>query len=143
MISYDLSDIKNSDEVCWEYLPPDELEDGIDDTWTETDAGLFIRMNPITLALITAAEQVRLKSICQGNILEWIYRLNALFDAGKSVLMVETDEGPVPIRFQVTDLREHMGLKISVIPYAKEKFDAYIRQLRMHRHLACDDLEVI
>ena len=142
MISYDLSDIKNSDEVCWEYLPPDNFEEEFDDSWTETDGGLFIRMSPITLALITSAEQVRLKSICQGNILEWSYRLNALFDAGKSVLMVETDEGAVPIRFQTIDLKEHLGLKVSVTPWSKEKFDAYIRQLRMHRHLACEDLDM-
>tara|TARA_R100000995_G_C3446636_1_gene106007 strand:- start:35 stop:460 length:426 start_codon:yes stop_codon:yes gene_type:complete len=141
MINYDLTDIKNSDEICWEYSPSsDELD--FEDGWTETDAGILIRMNPVTMGLIASAEEIRMSSLCQGNVLEWVYRLNALFDAGESVLSVDTKEGPVPIRFRNHDLKEHVGLKVSVHNWSKEKFDAYVRQLRMHRILACDDFEI-
>jgi D-mannonate dehydratase len=143
MINYDLSDIKDSDEICWEYLPSDDPEIDSDEGWVEvSDSGIHVRMKPITMALISSADQIKLRGICQGNILEWVYRLNSVFDAGKSVLMVDTEEGSVPIRFRTQDLKDHLGLKVSVKSWSKEKFDAYVRQLRMHRHLSCDDFDI-
>ena len=141
MINYDLTDIKNSDEICWEYSPTtDDLD--FEEGWTETDAGILIRMNPVTMGLIASAEEIRLKNLCPGNMLEWIYRLDALFDAGQSLISIETEEGSVPIRFRKHDLKDHMGLKVDVTTWPKEKFDAYVRQLRMHRHLSCEDFEI-
>tara|TARA_Y100001972_G_C7573807_1_gene287960 strand:+ start:488 stop:913 length:426 start_codon:yes stop_codon:yes gene_type:complete len=141
MLDYDLSDIKNSDEICWEYAP-DTTDLDEEDGWTETDSGIMIRMNPITLGLIAVTDEIKLTSLNQGNVLEWIYRLDALFDAGKSVLSVETEEGIIPIRFRIGDLKDHIGLKVSANTWSKEKFDSYIRQVRMHRHLSCNDFEI-
>ena len=139
MIEYDLSSIKNSDLTCWEYSTnPPEDEEG----WEEEDGGLFIRMNPVTHALIATAHEIKMPSISQGNTLEWIYRTQALFDAGKSLLAIEMEEGEVPIRIRPQDIKKHLGLKVQIPCWSKEKFDAYIRQLRMHRHLSGDDFDI-
>ena len=142
MIEYDLSGIPESDTVCWEYLPADDPSIHTEDGWEKTDGGIYIRMKPITLGVIAASELVRLSHLSQGNILEWIYRLDALFDAGKTTLATPTPEGDVPIRFRPQDLKPHLGLKVSTPVWSKEKFDAYIRQARMHRHLSGVDFEI-
>jgi len=141
-IEYDFTDILDSDEICWEYLPGDDPSVHLEEGWEKTEGGIYIRMSPITLALLASCEYVRLSSISTGNILEWIYRLDALYDAGKTSLAVETDEGEVPIRFRSQDVKAHIGLKVSAPVWSKEKFDAYIRQARMHRHLSGKDFEV-
>ena len=142
MIEYDLTSITNSDEICWEYLPEDDTSILPDEGWEKTEGGIFIRMSPITMGVIASSEYVRLTTISKGNILEWIYRLDSLFDAGKTALAVSTDEGDVPIRFRPQDVKKHIGLKVSTPVWSKEKFDAYIRQLRMHRHLSGKDFEI-
>jgi hypothetical protein len=142
MIEYDLTSIPNSDEICWEYLPDGDPSILSDEGWEQTEGGIFIRMSPITMGVIASSEYVRLKTISSGNILEWIYRLDCLFDAGQTTLAVSTLEGDIPIRFRPPDLKKHIGLKISTPVWSKEKFDAYIRQLRMHRHLSGEDFEV-
>lgn len=142
MIEYDISGIEDSDEVCWEYTPEDDTSIHLDEGWEKTEGGIYIRMKPITLGLIASSEYVKLSSICPGNMLEWIYRLDALFDAGKTLLAVSTDEGDVPIRFRSHDLRQHVGLKVTTPTWGKEKFDAYVRQIRMHRHLSGKDFEI-
>lgn len=138
MIEYDLSAIKDSDITCWEYSSHPESGD----EWEETDGGIYIRMCPITFAIIATADEIKLTNISQGNMLEWVYRMNSLFDAGKSLLAVETREGEVPIRLRPQDIRKHIGLQIEGTCWTKEKFDAYIRQIRMHRHLSGDDFDV-
>ena len=142
MLEYDLTGIQDSDEICWEYVSEDDTSIHLDDGWERTDGGIFIRMKPITLGLIASSDYVRLESICNGNVLEWIYRLDALFDAGKTLLAVSTPEGDIPIRFRPHDLRQHVGLKVKTPTWSKEKFDAYIRQVRMHRHLSGKDFEI-
>jgi len=142
MLEYDLTNIEDSDQICWEYVTDDDTSIHTDEGWEKTDGGIYIRMAPITLGLIASSEYVKLSSICVGNMLEWIYRLDSLFDAGKTLLAVATDEGDVPIRFRPHDLRQHVGLKITTPTWSKEKFDAYIRQVRMHRHLSGKDFEV-
>jgi len=134
-LKWDISGIKNSDEVCWEYIPADELPD-MEEGWEKVEGGLFQRMNPKTTGIIIASGVIHLNHLSQSNLLEWIYRLDACFDAGKSFIAVDTDEGEIPIRIRVEDLKDHMGLKTSASNWPKTKFDAYVREIRIMRHLS-------
>ena len=74
-------------------------------------------------------------------MIEWKYRLDCLFDAGKFYLSSDTDEGDVPIRYRFSDLKTFEGLKVSADPWTKEKFDLSIREIRMKRILASKDFD--
>jgi len=129
----DISRIRNSDRVCWEYTtePPLNEEDG----WFEATEDMFCKLSPVTEALATCSDFVHLSTLKPSNILEWHYRLNALFDAGVGFLFTDTPEGEVPIRITLNDLKDHIGLKIRTLNYSLEKFDKGVRDLRMQNHL--------
>jgi|TARA_Y100001938_G_scaffold148491_1_gene232341 hypothetical protein len=134
-LKWDISGIKDSDNICWEYIPADEMPD-LEEGWEPVEGGLFQRMNPKTMGIIMASTTLHINNISQSNLLEWIYRLDSLFDAGKSFIAVETDEGEIPIRIRIEDLKDHIGLKTSASNWPKTKFDAHVREVRMMRHLS-------
>ncbi len=128
----DISGIKNSDKVCWQYTtdpPIDEIEE-----WEE-NGSIFYRLNPKTEALAVASDHVHLRKITASNILEWYYRLDALFDAGVAFMFVDSLEGEVPIRINIVDLKDHIGFKVDCTVWENSKFDNYCRSLRMKQHL--------
>jgi hypothetical protein len=139
-LNWDLDDIKNHDEVCWEYTEnPLSIDPNGD--WMEAGKDGYIRMNPKTHALIEATKEIRLSSLSQTNINEWKYRLDHLFDAGVAFLFTDDQEGEIPIRIRFNDLSQHIGLKTSAQIWSKGRFDAHIRELRMKKQLGTLDLE--
>ena len=50
-------------------------------------------------------------------------------------LFSETVEGEIPIRMTITDLKDHLGLRIKVRNWDNTKFDKSVRTLRMQNHL--------
>ena len=129
-VEADLSGIRNSDIICWEYTRPSE-ETTLDDGWEPTPDGLMMRMCPKTTGIIMASGEIHLNHISPTNILEWIYRLECFFDAGKGYLATWTEEGEVPIRLSVHDIKDHIGLKTNVKNWTKERFDRRVRELRI------------
>jgi hypothetical protein len=134
-VEADLSGIKNSNSICWEYSDdPEGLH--LDDGWKmDSTSGMMVRMSPKTSGLIIASSELHLNHISARNLLEWIYRLDSFFDAGKSYLATWTVEGEVPIRIGIHDLRDHIGLKTTSSNWAKSRFDTRVRELRIVRHL--------
>ena len=133
-VEADLSEIKNSDLICWEYSKPSK-DLTLDDGWEPTGDGLVMRMSPKTTGIIMASAEIHLNHISPTNLLEWIYRLECFFDAGKSYMDTMTKEGPVPIRLTLHDLRDHIGLRTNVRNWTKTRFDSRVREIRIVRHL--------
>lgn len=129
-VEADLSGIRNSDIICWEYTSPSD-DTTLDDGWEKTTDGLMMRMCPITTGIIMASGDIHLNHISPTNILEWIYRLESFFDADKSYLSVWTEEGEVPIRLSVHDIKDHIGLRTNVKNWTKERVDRRVRELRI------------
>ena len=95
----------------------------------------MMRMNPKTTGIIMASSEIHLNHISPTNLLEWIYRLDSFFDAGKSYLSTWTTEGEVPIRLTLHDLRDHVGLRTNIRNWTKTRFDAKVREVRIVKHL--------
>ena len=133
-VEADLSNIKHSDIICWEYS---EFSNDLakDDGWERTSDGMMMRMNPKTTGIIMASSGIHLNHISPTNLLEWIYRLDSFFDAGKSYLSTWTTEGEVPIRLTLHDLRDHIGLRTNMRNWPKTRFDAKVREIRIVKHL--------
>ena len=131
-LNVDITHIKNQDKICWEYThEPDSDED-----WEEVnETGLWCRPAPRTFAISTAAELVHLSKLQPSTLFEWYYRLNALFDANEYFLFTESDEGPIPIRITLHDLKDHLGMRIDTKDWSNSKFDSLVRSLRMRTHL--------
>jgi hypothetical protein len=133
-VEADLTGIRNSDTICWEYAKPsDDLK--LDDGWELDEDGIMIRMNPKTTGIIMASSEIHLGHISPTNLLEWIYRLDSFFDAGKNYLSTWTTEGEVPIRICIHDIRDHIGLKTSSNNWPKARFDSKVREYRIVKHL--------
>ena len=128
----DISRIKDNDKVCWQYTsnPPDEEED-----WFQATHNMYCRLSPVTEALATSSDYVHLPIIKPSNIMEWFYRLDALFDAGVGFIFIDTREGEIPIRITINDLKDHLGLRIDTAPWEEKKFDRCLRHLRMQNNL--------
>ena len=127
----DISKIKDSDKICWQYIknpPPNE-------EWMEATNNLYCKLSSITEALAVSSDWIHLDKLVPSNILEWYYRLSALFDAGIAFLYTDTKEGEVPIRINLTDLTDHIGLILDTSVWNTSKFDNNIRHLRMKNHL--------
>tara|TARA_R100000458_G_C8083414_1_gene117198 strand:- start:44 stop:472 length:429 start_codon:yes stop_codon:yes gene_type:complete len=129
----DISSIKDSDQVCWEYTTEPPLFE--QDEWKRSEGDIFCKLSPITQALAVSSDFVHLDHIKPSNILEWYYRLDALFDAGVGFMFVDSLEGEIPIRMTINDLKDHIGLKIITTNWDKSKFDKSLRTLRMQLHL--------
>tara|TARA_R100000458_G_C8247309_1_gene224934 strand:+ start:605 stop:1033 length:429 start_codon:yes stop_codon:yes gene_type:complete len=129
----DISRIKNSDRICWEYTTDPPLEE--EKEWFEATQNMFCKLSPITQALATCSDYVHLNVLKPSNIMEWYYRLDALFDAGVAFLYTDTPEGEVPIRININDLKDHIGLRVDIFNWDSHKFDRSIRNLRMTNHL--------
>jgi len=135
-ISFDLTAIRRSKQVCWEPILYD-LEDDIEDDTHVTMEGISYRMTPKLMSLLKAAPQLGLQDISKLTILEWQYRLDCLFDAGVSFLKATSDEGPIPLRIRLQDLRQFVGLRVTGFsPIGNADFDRAIRKLRWITMLA-------
>ena len=134
--TYDLTGIENFEEVCWETtdVEPEDKEE-----W-DCESGVFFRLSPFTAALIRAASAIKLSHLGILNIVEWKYRLDQLFDAGRAFLFAATIEGEVPIRITIGDLKDHIGMKINTKTFTKEKFDRLVREIRIKRILSTNSL---
>jgi len=130
----DISYIKNSDKVCWQYTkyPPD---DEGQENWIQATEDLFCKLSTTTEALAVASDWVHLPILKPSNILEWQYRLSALFDGGVGFLFTDTPEGEVPIPLALPDLKDHIGFRVHTTAWDTSRFDRSIRTLRMTNHL--------
>ena len=128
----DISRIKNSERVCWQYTTEPPLED--EEEWLPSGE-MYYKLDPKTRALAVASDYIHLLNIKPSNIMEWYYRLDALFDAGIGFIFIDTEEGEVPIRVTINDLKDHIGLRIKTNIWDSHRFDRYLRQLRMQNHL--------
>jgi len=130
----DISHIRNSDKVCWQYTryPPDEEGE---DNWVEATENMYCKLSTITEALAVSSDWVHLSVLKPSNILEWQYRLSTLFDAGVGFLFTDTPEGEVPIPLTLTDLKDHIGFRVHISAWDASKFDRSVRHIRMTNHL--------
>ena len=140
-VDWEFDDIKNHEEVCWEYT-----EDGLlayeEEGWEQVDDTMYTRMSPKIKGLIQSSKDVHLGQINPTNMIEWKYRLDCLFDAGKYYLTSDTKEGDVPIRYRFSDLKTFEGLKEAIPSWTKDKFDTSLREIRMKRIIASNDFEI-
>lgn len=86
----------------------------------------------ITDAIIASASSVGLSTISPSTLPEWLYRLNALFDAGIFFLFTSTPEGNVPLRFHPNDLVSHLHIHFlfPITPLDNSLFDVTIANIR-------------
>lgn len=130
---FDLSQVANADETCWTPLikgvDPDNLP-------VKNDAfGTPRRLHPETAALICAAPHIGLSSLTPGNVAEWLFRLESLFNENISFMGSATPEGPVPMRIPVSAVLRHIGLTIpGVTPYSDIEFVTLWKARCMQRH---------
>ena len=130
---FDLRSIPSHSTVCFDRVPrwsgsthipppsPDYHMEGL----------YWVRIRPVTVALIWSSLHVRLQSITTSNFLEWLYRLSSLFDAGLAFLHADSPDGRVPIPISALHLQQHIGLSTNTYsPLSPAAFDAYIRMLR-------------
>ena len=129
----DISHIKNSERICWQYTTEPPLDEAIEE-WKESE-DIYYKLSPITHALATSSDYVHLSKLVPSTILEWYYRLSALFDAGEGFLYTNTPEGEVPIQITLSDLKDHLGLRVDTRSWDTHKFDRSIRNIRMQNHL--------
>ena len=129
----DISHIKDSDRICWQYTKEPPLEE--EENWFEATEDLYCKLSAITEALATSSDFVHLTKLKPGNIMEWFYRLNSLFDAGIGFLFMDTEEGEIPIKITIHELKDHLGLRVDTFEWDSHKFDRSIRNLRMRNHL--------
>lgn len=128
----DISHIKDNDKVCWQYTTDPPLDD---EEWVQAEGEIYYKLDPKTQALALASDYVHIEKIKPSNIMEWYYRLDSLFDIGIGFIHTETPEGEIPIRCNLRDLTDHLGLRVRTSPWDNHKFDRYIRQLRMKNNL--------
>ena len=140
-VEWEFDDIEDHEDVCWEYTT-DGLLAYDQGGWEQVDDQMYTRMHPKVKGLIEASKDLHLSQINRTTLIEWKYRLDSLFDAGKYYLTSYTDEGDIPIRYRFEDLKTFIGLKISIQSWTKEKFDASIREIRMRRLLKSHDFEI-
>jgi hypothetical protein len=139
--SWDLSNVPNADQLCWDSAQPGELPtDPERFGWALQPDGYYHRMNPKTLGLIYSARAIGLSRLTEDNLEEWLYRLTCLYELGRSSLTSQTVEGPVPIPFRKEDLAYHVGLTIEVESLSEDEFDHRLRALRME-HLRAGPIE--
>lgn len=86
----------------------------------------------ITDAIIASASSVGLSTISPSSLTEWLYRLNALFDAGIFFLFTSTPEGNVPLRFHPNDLVSHLHIRFlfPITPLSDSDFDIAVANIR-------------
>ena len=132
----DLTKIKNSEDICWDYTTDPYEDEDLERDWQELATGVWISLKPMTLAIAQSTQAVGLNAITKSNIIEWYYRLSCLFDAGESFLYLETQEGNVPMRISPVDLRKHIGLECKVKLKSKEEFDLGLRDIRVKNILS-------
>ena len=130
----DISHIKNSDKVCWQYTKDPPLDESYID-WHQANEDMYYKLSPVTEGLAVASDYIHLNKLIPSTILEWYYRLDALFDAGLGFIFISTPEGDVPIRVTLSDLKDHLGLRINTTHWDSRKFDRSIRNVRMQNHL--------
>lgn len=130
----DISHIKDSDKICWQYTKNPPLEEE-DNTWFEATKDMYCKLSAITEALAVASDWVHIPKLLPSNILEWQYRLSALFDAGVGFLFTDTPEGQVPIPINLSDLKDHIGFRVHTSLWDTHKFDRMLRHIRMTNHL--------
>lgn len=93
---------------------------------------LWVKLNPVTYALIWSAYHVGLPRISKYNVLEWKYRLDCLADVGIFFLSSPTPDGPVPLKLAYSEIQSHIGLRTSLeVEWSASQFDYFIRQKRM------------
>jgi len=129
----DISNIRDSDRICWQYTTEPPLNE--EERWFEATQNMYCKLSPITEALATSSDYVHLEKLKPSNILEWYYRLHSLFDAEIGFLYTDTPEGEVPIKITLTDLKDHLGLRVDTNNWDTNKFDRSIRNIRMQNHI--------
>ena len=136
---WDLSEVRNAEHFCFEEIHPDDYdlteEELTDAGWQEVDFGTYRRMNPKTEGIIRSASFVHLNNIRKGNVDEWAYRLNLLFDSGLAFMsMCGHPDGDVPIRIRIQDINVHRGLILRDIQrWNNQEFDLSIRRYRTEK----------
>lgn len=143
-------DVVNYADICYHHMSDDDVARlKLDDNaltsqgWVRTAFG-WRRLSPITAGLLQLFRHTAIPSISPTTLEEWIYRAEALYDAGIMTLVVlnepeDPDDEPVPVpyRFTRSDITSHLNTYVSNPPdhwpVSKTDFDSYIRQLREAR----------
>ena len=136
----DLTQIKDCENICWDYSNDPLSEEDFERDWQELATGVWISLKPATQAIAHCTGAVGLQEITSSNIIEWYYRLSCLFDAGEAFLYLETPEGNVPMRISAVDLKKHIGLKCKVKTQTKEEFDLNLRDIRV-KHILSQEFD--
>ena len=134
-VNWDLTSIKNSDHVCYQYVTfanEDAIPNPKGGGWKKEIDG-WKRLNPVTNALITSAPYVLIPDLTYEEMDEFHYRLDCLFEVGAGFMhtTAANGEGTIPIRIQRGDLLKHIGLHLDVHRKSNQDFDTNLRSIRM------------
>jgi hypothetical protein len=124
-LDWNVSKIKNADEVCWEKAEKDVPSEGI----VKGES----YMKPLTNALIWTTMAVDLGTITEANIDEWIRRCRAL-EANDAPILRKWNGNtyePLPITREM--LESHIGLRTNVPNTSPAKFDRKMREIAADR----------
>jgi len=132
-VAFYLGGIPDHNSICYTTKPKDGLKP------EEAEAQGFalrgtswVKLNPVTYALIWSSNHVRLAGITPYNVLEWKYRLDLLAETGIFFLTTPTPDGPIPFRVSFSEIRDHLGLRTSIeVEWSNTQFDFFIRTRRM------------
>lgn len=122
-LNWNVSKIKNVDEVVWEEAKEDVPSEGI------VKGEKY--MSTLTNALIWTTMAIDLGEITKANIDEWIRRCRAL-EANDSPVLRQYDEAtkkwvPLPVSREM--LERHIGLTTNVPNTSPAKFDRKMREI--------------
>lgn len=128
-LNWNLSKIKNSDELCW---PADRK-------------GSENEMNPITNALIWATMSVGIGQITEKNYIEFFGRCELISRLSGAPLREFKDGKRHDVDFTLADIKAHIGLSTNVSreasgPWGKRIVTEYLS--RQERRASASEKEV-
>lgn len=162
-ITVDLTSIQDYQDLCYQFASAADFQAAYghphpipDEGWIPHGDGVWRRTHPITSALARATLVIGIQQFTPENIVEVIYRLESVLDAGISLLVERRSTGfkcsgtpvhlpdcggdcgdnivHVPHRFTVHEVIAHVGLcVVEATTFEPAAFDAHVRSIRMQR----------
>jgi len=131
---WNLGEIRNTDEVCWEHiqlsepgLSPSRCSLG----WKVDPSNelLLYRLTPKLSAIIAASYEMGTPWLADVpySQQEWAFRLELMFAVGVSFLETSTPEGSVPLPIYKSDLMRFIGLRTGAQKKNGKEFFDYLR----------------
>ena len=127
-LNFDLSRIKNKDELCWEDVA-DDYTPGMMDSVVEKEGGGLQRMKSATSSLIWVTMALGMGAITKKNIDEFAARLH-IWEGIIGGLRYKVGNNPNEskhIKFKYEELVDHIGLSTNV---GKDSWTVFMKKIR-------------